>query len=120
MFCSCGLHRRGVFKLAGGFAATLRLGLQSAQAQGAPPTLSGTGGTLPARGEFVVRGGHVLTMDASLGDLPGGDVHVRDGAIVAVGVNLDAPAAQVIDGRDLIVMPGFVDTHCICGAPRCG
>jgi hypothetical protein len=42
--------------------------------------MSGSGGALPARGEFVVRGGHVLTMDASLGDLPSGDVHVRDGA----------------------------------------
>ena len=68
-------------------------------------------GALPARGEFVVRGGHVLTMDANLGDLPSGDVHVRDGAIVAVGAKVNAPSAQVIDGRDMIVMPGFVDTH---------
>jgi cytosine/adenosine deaminase-related metal-dependent hydrolase len=98
-----------VFRLAGGFAAALGLGrLQGAQAQGAPPAASTA---LPARGEFIVRGGHVLTMDASLGDLPNGDVHVRDGAIVAAGAKLDAPGAQVIDGRDMIVMPGFVDTH---------
>ena len=92
MFCNCALHRRGVFKLAGGFAAALGLGVQRiAQAQPAPPALTGSGGPLPARGEFVVRGGHVLTMDVSLGDLPGGDVHVRDGAIVAVGTNISAP-----------------------------
>jgi cytosine/adenosine deaminase-related metal-dependent hydrolase len=98
-----------VFGLAGGFAAALALSrLQPAKAQVAPP---GASGVLPARGEFVVRGGHVLTMDANLGDLPGGDVHVRDGAIVAVGANVNAPNAQVIDGRDMIVMPGFVDTH---------
>jgi 5-methylthioadenosine/S-adenosylhomocysteine deaminase len=109
MFCGCGLHRRDVFGLAGGFAAALALSrLQPAKAQVAPP---GVSGALPARGEFVVRGGHVLTMDANLGDLPGGDVHVRDGTIVAVGANVDAPNAQVIDGRDMIVMPGFVDTH---------
>jgi 5-methylthioadenosine/S-adenosylhomocysteine deaminase len=112
MFCNCALHRRGVFKLAGGFAAALGLGtLQVAQAQPAPPALTGSGGPLPARGEFVVRGGHVLTMDATLGDLPSGDVHVRDGAIVAVGTNISVPNAQVIDGRDMIVMPGFVETH---------
>ena len=35
---------------------------------------------LPARGEFVVRGAHVLTMDPALGELPSGDVHVRNGA----------------------------------------
>jgi 5-methylthioadenosine/S-adenosylhomocysteine deaminase len=90
-------------------AAGLMPGQAAAQAattgQGQAPA------PLPARGEFVVRGGHVLTMDANLGDLTGGDVHVRDGAIVAVGANVDAPAAQVIDGRDMIVMPGFVDTH---------
>jgi cytosine/adenosine deaminase-related metal-dependent hydrolase len=40
-----------------------------------------------------------------------GDVHVRDGAIVAVGRNLDVPGAQAIDARDMIVLPGFVDTH---------
>ena len=106
MFCSCGLHRRGVLRLAGGLAALAVTRPQGARAQTAPPSAA-----LPARGEFVVRGGHVLTMDANLGDLPDGDVHVRDGAIVAVGRNLDAPAAQVVDGRDMIVLPGFVDTH---------
>jgi cytosine/adenosine deaminase-related metal-dependent hydrolase len=66
---------------------------------------------LPARGEFVVRGAHVLTMDPAIADLPVGDVHVRDGVIVAVGANVAAPAAEVIDGRDTICIPGFVDTH---------
>ena len=108
MFCSCGLHRRGV--LAGGLAALAVTRLQGARAQGAPsPGPDAT--ALPARGEFVLRGGHVLTMDASLGDLPEGDVHVRDGAIVAVGRSLDAPRAQAIEARDMIVLPGFVDTH---------
>src|SRR5262245_35767375 len=67
--------------------------------------------SLPARREFVVRGAHVLTMDAALGELPIGDVHVRDGAIVAVGGTVAAPGAEVIDGRGMICMPGFVETH---------
>ena len=103
MFCNCGLHRRAV--LAGGLAALAVTAARGARAQTAPPT------ALPARGEFIVRGGHVLTMDAGLGDLPDGDVHVRDGVIVAVGRNLDAPAAQALEARDMIVLPGFVDTH---------
>ncbi|WZH52522.1 MAG: amidohydrolase family protein [Nocardioides alkalitolerans] len=61
--------------------------------------------------EYVVTGGHVLTMDAALGDLPGGDVHVRDGVIVAVGNDLEAPGAERIDVRGQVVVPGFVDTH---------
>ena len=66
---------------------------------------------MPARGEFVVRGAHVLSMDDAVGDLPGGDVHVRNGTIVAVAANVNAPGAQVIDGKGMICMPGFVDTH---------
>jgi cytosine/adenosine deaminase-related metal-dependent hydrolase len=66
---------------------------------------------LPSRGEFVVRGAHVLSMDDAIGDLPSGDVHVRDGAIVAVAANVNAPGATIIDGKGTICMPGFVDTH---------
>jgi 5-methylthioadenosine/S-adenosylhomocysteine deaminase len=66
---------------------------------------------LPARGEFVVRGAHVLTLDQTLGELPVGDVHVRDGTIAAVGVNLAGRDGEVLDGRGMICMPGFVDTH---------
>jgi cytosine/adenosine deaminase-related metal-dependent hydrolase len=65
----------------------------------------------PARAEILVRGAYVITMDDALGDLPNGDVHVRDGAIVAVGQNLSAPSAQVIDGADMLVLPGLVETH---------
>jgi 5-methylthioadenosine/S-adenosylhomocysteine deaminase len=66
---------------------------------------------LPGRGEFVIRGAYVMTMDAALGDIPGGNVHVRDGSIVAVGKNVKAPGAKEIDGRRCIVLPGLVDTH---------
>lgn len=109
MFCSCNFHRRGFIKLAGIIAvgqAALR-----APAAMAQPTAAATGSVPPARGEYLVRGGHVLSMDAKLGDLPAGDVHVRNGVIVAVGQNLNVPGAEVIDARDHIVMPGFVDTH---------
>ncbi len=71
----------------------------------------GGAGKLPARGEFVLRNGYVLTMDRALGDIPGGDVHVKNGEIVAVGKNLKAPGAMVIDGRRMIVLPGLIDTH---------
>ena len=70
-----------------------------------------TSGKLPARGEFVVRNAYVVTMDAQLGDIPVGDVHVRDGALVAVGPKLNALGAEEIDGRNRIACPGFVDTH---------
>ncbi len=59
----------------------------------------------------LITGGHVLTMDRSLGDLPRGDVLVEDGKIVAVGTELDALGADVVDASGMIVMPGLVDTQ---------
>jgi cytosine/adenosine deaminase-related metal-dependent hydrolase len=67
--------------------------------------------SLPRRGEFVVRGAHVLSMDDKIGDFPKGDVHVRNGVIVAVAASVAAPGAQVIDGKGMICMPGLIDTH---------
>jgi 5-methylthioadenosine/S-adenosylhomocysteine deaminase len=66
---------------------------------------------LPGRGEFVVRNAHVLTMDPSLGDLDRGDVHVRNGEIIAVGRDVMASDAEVVDGRSMIALPGLIDTH---------
>lgn len=66
---------------------------------------------LPPRRDFVVRGAFVVTMQPERGDLPCGDVLVRNGEIIAVGQALPADDAEVIPGHDLILLPGFVDTH---------
>jgi 5-methylthioadenosine/S-adenosylhomocysteine deaminase len=58
----------------------------------------------------LLRGGHVLTMDAQLGDLQNADVLIEDDKISAVGPNIEADA-EVIDVSGRIVIPGFVDTH---------
>lgn len=101
------IDRRTVLKAATALAATgLASGLLFAQ--------SGAGRsakTLPNRGEFVIRGATILTMDAGIGDFARGDVHVRDGAIVAVAREIAAPAAPSIDAQGMICMPGFIDTH---------
>jgi cytosine/adenosine deaminase-related metal-dependent hydrolase len=47
----------------------------------------------------------------SAGDLPGADVHVRDGVIEQIGRNLDVPGAELVDASGKIVAPGLVDTH---------
>jgi cytosine/adenosine deaminase-related metal-dependent hydrolase len=90
---------------------------RSGRAQQAGPgaaagrTAAGLVGALPPRGEFLIRGAAVLTMDPSLGEFIPGDVHVRDGFIAAVGRQLDSSGLQVLDGSGMICMPGFVDTH---------
>lgn len=68
--------------------------------------------SLPAHAkDILIQNGYVMTMDPSLGDIEGADVHVRDGKIVAVGKNLDAEGAERISAQGAIVLPGFVDTH---------
>ena len=67
--------------------------------------------SLPAREEFVIRDAHVLSMDSAVGELPQGDVHVRDGRIVAVGPRIPAPGVPIIEGADTVVLPGLVETH---------
>lgn len=97
------LTRRRMLQLAA--AASVAMPRLSFAQTSAPPA------PLPARGEFVIRGGTILTMDPAIADLDAGDVHVRDGRIVAIAATIGAPGAQVIDARDMIVMPGFIDTH---------
>jgi 5-methylthioadenosine/S-adenosylhomocysteine deaminase len=62
------------------------------------------------RGTYLIRNGAVITVDAQ-GVLPRADVLVRDGRIEAIGPSLSAAGAETIDATDMIVMPGFIDTH---------
>ena len=109
--CLC-CGRRGF--LAGGAAAGLLGGLRRpllAQPANPAPVTSGLP-SLPGRGEFVIRNGHVLTMDPALGDIPAADVHVKDGAIVDTGPALRVPAdVPSIDASGMIILPGLVETH---------
>ncbi len=66
---------------------------------------------LPQRETVLIRGAYVMTLEAELGDVAGGDVLIRDGAIAAVGRGLEAPGAAVIEAGGMIALPGFVDTH---------
>lgn len=59
----------------------------------------------------VIRGGHVLTMDPDLGDLPRGDVLLVDGRIAEVGAVDPSGDAEVIDATGAIVIPGLIDGH---------
>ena len=112
------ISRRGLLGAAAAVGAASLAGRASETHAAAPTVRRGRrrmqdrpAAQLPARGELVVRGGYVLTMDPALGDLPRGDVHVRDGAIVAVGTDLAAPGAATIDAREMIVLPGLIETH---------
>jgi 5-methylthioadenosine/S-adenosylhomocysteine deaminase len=92
-------------------AAAAGIGLLNAPSAAAhgdddPPRDSGRKGR-----RYVIRGGHVMSMDPAVGDFAQADVLVEGKKILAVGPNLQARGAAVIDARGRIVMPGFIDTH---------
>ncbi len=63
------------------------------------------------RRQILIKGGCVLTLDGRLGDFDTADVLIDGSMIAAVGPNLVAAGAQVIDASRAIVMPGLIDTH---------
>jgi cytosine/adenosine deaminase-related metal-dependent hydrolase/ribose/xylose/arabinose/galactoside ABC-type transport system permease subunit len=72
---------------------------------------SGTDFRVVPTGRTLIRGGTVLSLDPQIGDLTRGDVLVEGDRIVAVGPALSNGEVEVIDATDMIVMPGFVDSH---------
>jgi cytosine/adenosine deaminase-related metal-dependent hydrolase len=98
--------RRQFVKSAAGLAAVSATARPAFSAQGKK-----TVGPLPPRGEFIIRDAYVMTMDPQLGDIAGGDVHVKNGAIIEVGKSIKAPGAAALDGHHMIVLPGMVETH---------
>jgi cytosine/adenosine deaminase-related metal-dependent hydrolase len=59
----------------------------------------------------LIKAGMIVAMDDELGDLPQGDVLIEGDRIAAIAPSLDAAHAEIIDARDMIVMPGFVNAH---------
>lgn len=64
-----------------------------------------------SRNRILIRGGHILTIDARLGELPRGDILVEGTKIAAIAPKLDVSDAEIVDASGKIVMPGLVDTH---------
>lgn len=84
--------------------------------QHSPAAQAAAAATLPeglgSEGRRVlIKGGAVLSMDDAVGNFATGDVLIEGKTIVAVGTEIDATGAAVIDATGKIVMPGFVDTH---------
>jgi cytosine/adenosine deaminase-related metal-dependent hydrolase len=94
------LLRSGTAALLAGSFAGAALPFENAQAQ-----------QQAARGRTLLKGGTVVSVDRIVGDLAQGDVLIEGTRIAAVGPNIAADGAQVIDAADMIIMPGFVDSH---------
>jgi 5-methylthioadenosine/S-adenosylhomocysteine deaminase len=59
----------------------------------------------------LFKAGIVVTMDKQTPNLPKGDVLIEGDCIAAVGANIQADGAEIIDATECIVMPGLIDAH---------
>src|SRR6187399_3164025 len=80
-------------------------------ASGCSSTSAQAGGGQAGANRLLLKGGCVLTLDPSIGDLEVADVLIEGSRIVDVRRQIDGGRALTIDAANMIVMPGFVDTH---------
>src|ERR1700689_5264152 len=85
--------------------------LSSLMEPGAAKSPDKAAAAAPAHRKILIKGGHVATLDKSIGELPAGDVLIDGATIAAVGRDLQASDAEVIDARSMLVLPGLIDTH---------
>ncbi len=71
---------------------------------------------IPKAETILIRNATVWTMEDDTRVLENTDVLIQDGKIKAVGKNLSAAGARVIDGTGKHVTPGIIDEHSHIGA----
>src|SRR6202521_2521184 len=88
------MNRRQFISTATGAAAFVRI----------PDVLSAA-----AKYDLIIKGGRVIDPSRKLDAIR--DVAIADGRIAAIGVNIPPGAAETIDARVKLVMPGLIDIH---------
>ncbi|MEY2622173.1 MAG: hypothetical protein RIT26_1993, partial [Pseudomonadota bacterium] len=61
--------------------------------------------------KLLIEQGTLVTMDPRLGDMPNADILIEGDRIVDIAPRIDAPSAQRIDARGMIVIPGLINAH---------
>jgi cytosine/adenosine deaminase-related metal-dependent hydrolase len=105
-----GSSRRDVL-LAGALAASQPLVPALAQAQaGVPPDNELL--RIQRSRRILLKGGVVLSLDRAVGEFASADVLVENGKIRDIKPNIAADSSlALVDARNRILVPGFVDTH---------
>jgi 5-methylthioadenosine/S-adenosylhomocysteine deaminase len=65
----------------------------------------------PESTSTLIKDGYVISVDKKIGDIEKGDVLIKQGTISAIGKNLRASNAQIVDASSKLILPGFVDAH---------
>jgi 5-methylthioadenosine/S-adenosylhomocysteine deaminase len=107
-------------KVAAGYVATpMTITRRGLLGWGSAAAVTAVTGPVPAarhdghRSTTLIRGGHLLTLDPELGELPDADVLIDDDRIVEISRHIRPRGRHVttIDAEGMIVAPGLVDNH---------
>ncbi len=98
----------GAVALAGA-GLTTHLGFASAERKGEDAGSEITG----PRPDVLIKDGFIATMDERRTVHRRGSLYIKDGRIVEIGPRIDTPSDPgiVIDARNKVILPGFVNTH---------
>jgi dihydroorotase len=58
---------------------------------------------------LLIKGGQVIDPANDLDQIM--DLLIEDGLISRIGINIDENEVEVIEARDMLVCPGFIDMH---------
>jgi 5-methylthioadenosine/S-adenosylhomocysteine deaminase len=64
-----------------------------------------------ASDKLLLRGGQVYDHDGDVHKPASADILIENGDIAAVGPNLEAGGAEIVDARGKLVMPGLINAH---------
>src|SRR5438270_10095629 len=62
-------------------------------------------------GATLIRGGRVYDHDGDVHKPRTADILIRGSEIVAVGDNLEASGAEIVDARNRLILPGLINAH---------
>jgi 5-methylthioadenosine/S-adenosylhomocysteine deaminase len=99
------------------FAAGMTLALLLAACSGGPQDAAAPAASDDARQQIdlIVAGDYVVSMDANDSMILDGAVAIDEGVIVAIGdaaaINARYRAAESLDGKNRVVMPGLINGH---------
>jgi 5-methylthioadenosine/S-adenosylhomocysteine deaminase len=64
-----------------------------------------------ASNKLLLRGGQVYDHDGDVHKPASADILIENGDIAAVGPNLEAGGAEIVDARGKLVVPGLINAH---------
>jgi 5-methylthioadenosine/S-adenosylhomocysteine deaminase len=105
------ISRRGALKVGAALAAGAAAAGRLSGVEAAENLRFERQPAIDANHRILLKGGAIISMDPRVGDLVQGDVLIEGKRIAAIAPTLNAADAQVIDARDTIIVPGFVDCH---------